>query len=866
MTPAPYHDSGEHLWEELDRIDRLVRAQTLRWRLTIGASKPEHLWGMVHVTDDEVDAYLRTAFRPGDRLPAELEPALAPHWEEARRRRGQIRARQAATPSEVPLRLDRLRAAFGLSELELDVVLVCLLPELDARYRRLYGYLQDDVSQAAPSVELVLEVLQPLAPGPVRRAALEGGGRLRRHDLVVLPDGQRDDRPLAARPVRLDDRVAAWLLGDDAPDARLQGVLSGPADPAAWEQLPAEPELVASLQALADRLKQRDRNGEDAPVLLFNGPAGIGRLTAARALCAAAGIPLLVAGLGPALRAADPFERIVNLCLREAALQDAALYWAGCEALLEAAPPPHDWEGLVDAIEDASPLMFLAAARPWHPVGRLQARPLVRFDFQPPGYRLRRRLWERSLPDAAAFVEPAPPTELAERLANDFQLNHGQLRDALAAAAALAARRDPLDPRLRPEDLWDGCRQQSGQRLDGFARRVEPTTVLTFEDLVLPQPSRRQLDELRSRIRQRWRVHSDLGFERRLRHGQGLVVMFTGASGTGKTMAAELLAREQGVDLYKVDLAAVVSKYVGETEKNLSQLFADAEGANAILFFDEADALFGKRGEVHDARDRWANIEVNYLLQRIEDYSRPRHPGLQPEPEHRRGLPAPHPRDRRLPLPRRPGPPAHLAGHVPRRPPPPARRGAEAAGRPLPPRRRQHPQHRGRRRLPRPGRHQRRPGRFTCAIWPCPPPASTRSSARPSPPASSARSCTAGWPRTSCRPGRPPAAVQCHEGARPHRRTAGGPLPGGTGATASSARPALPGSAGRCDRPCPPGRTGAARGREPAAPGRHGGAAGGGALPRRLMPAGRGSPGDGGSGRGRPGRPAGGWSAGRPAR
>src|SRR6185503_7836390 len=140
-------------------------------------------------------------------------------------------------------------------------------------------------------------------------------------------------------------------------------------------------------------------------------------------------------------------------------------------------------------------------------------------------------------------------------------------------------------------------------------------------DLVMPGPNRLQLVELRSRIRHRSRVYNGLGFEQRVAMGKGMIALFTGSSGTGKTMAAELLAREQGVDLYKVDLSAVVSKYVGETEKNLSRVFAEAEDVNAILFFDEADALFGKRGEVKEAQDRWANMEVNYLLQRVEEYS-----------------------------------------------------------------------------------------------------------------------------------------------------------------------------------------------------------------------------------------------------
>ena len=150
---------------------------------------------------------------------------------------------------------------------------------------------------------------------------------------------------------------------------------------------------------------------------------------------------------------------------------------------------------------------------------------------------------------------------------------------------------------------------------------VEPRPELSFSDLILPPANQRQLTELRNRIRYRSDVLSGAGFEQRLTLGKGLITLFTGTSGTGKTMAAQLLAGEQGVDLYKIDMSAVVSKYVGETEKNLSRVFAEAEDSNAIIFFDEADALFGKRGKVEEARDRWANMEVNYLLQRVEEYA-----------------------------------------------------------------------------------------------------------------------------------------------------------------------------------------------------------------------------------------------------
>ena len=265
---------------------------------------------------------------------------------------------------------------------------------------------------------------------------------------------------------------------------------------------------------------------------------------------------------------------------------------------------------------------MLASQTTWDPVGRFRTCDFLRHEFPVPLYPVRLRLWDHHLPDDSALsLDKETRAGLIQRLANGFQLTEGQIEDAIATARHLARQRDPDHHLLTSDDLYEGCRRQSGRRLISFARRVEPRPEISFSDLVLPPANQQQLLELRNRIRYRSDVLSGAGFEQRLTLGKGLITLFTGTSGTGKTMAAQLLAGEQGVDLYKIDMSAVVSKYVGETEKNLSRVFAEAEDSNAIIFFDEADALFGKRGKVEEARDRWANMEVNYLLQRVEEYA-----------------------------------------------------------------------------------------------------------------------------------------------------------------------------------------------------------------------------------------------------
>jgi AAA+ superfamily predicted ATPase len=656
-----YRSSEDHLWDELRRIDYLVRGQVARWRLMIAQVKPERLWGMIHVTEAEVETYLHSVFTPPQALSYELDRALEPFRAMAAEIARRIAQSCAMTSPGVELRLERLKKLFHLSNLERDALLVCLLPELDGRYRRLFGYLQDDATRTRPSVELVMQILGPVASRPlVTRGPFQAGSQLLAHHLVTVAGG---DEPLPVRSVRAEDRIVNYLLSGDGLDGRLVGVVDDTQVRVSWDDLTTDPERVERLRAWvawwryrrwkagagvarrAGKVRRREDLAADferlrrlktwAPwwrhqrrkvsagaVWLLHGPSGNGQLAAARALCTAIETPLLVVDTGRALRAAAGWELVVDLCIREASLRGAALYWSGCQALLQADQPPHRWEHLVNQAERFSGLIFLESSTDWEPSGRFRQRLFLRLDFPPPNYDLRRRLWQKHLPPADSFAPPPPDrAQLVEALTNAFQMTEGQVHDAVAASHSLAVARDPDLPLLLVDDLYEGSRRQSNQRLMTFARRIVPRTTLGFDDLILPPANKLQIEELRQRIRLRSRVVSGLGFENRMTMGKGFVALFTGSSGTGKTMAAELLAHEQGVELFKVDLSAVVSKWVGETEKNLSIVFTEAESSSAVLLFDECEALFSKRGEVKEARDRWANLEASYLLQRIEEYS-----------------------------------------------------------------------------------------------------------------------------------------------------------------------------------------------------------------------------------------------------
>jgi SpoVK/Ycf46/Vps4 family AAA+-type ATPase len=256
---------------------------------------------------------------------------------------------------------------------------------------------------------------------------------------------------------------------------------------------------------------------------------------------------------------------------------------------------------------------ILFGDRPWSPRGLLKKSRLLDVRFAVPDDGERRNLWEA----ASRGFQLAGDVDLGA-IASKFRLTQGQIQDALAAAQGRVSLLSPGSGLITSRDLDAACRAQSSEKLSTLARKIEPRHL--WNDIVLPEEVLGQLREICQRVVYRHRVLSDWGFGAKLSLGKGVNALFAGPSGTGKTMATEIIASELGLDLYKIDLSGVVSKYIGETERNLDRVFSAAEDANAILFFDEADALFGKRSEVRDSHDRYANIEISYLLQKMEEY------------------------------------------------------------------------------------------------------------------------------------------------------------------------------------------------------------------------------------------------------
>lgn len=483
----------------------------------------------------------------------------------------------ALTPALVVL-AQRLQ----LSEFERDVLLLCAAMELDTRIAALCARAQGDAAKPYPTFALALALFDHPAWD-----AMSPERPLRYWQ--ILDVHQSATQPLVASALRADERIVSYLKGANYLDDRIAPLVGTLADPGV--------EPPPSQQACVETIVQHLQAG-DAPLveLLGSDPASK-RLVAVHVadalnlrVCriAADAIPQ-----GPA-----ELEALARLWQRECALLPLALYIDAFDV---------DRAGAVGAAIQRAlgvfrGLVFFDVREPWPRV----ARETVPVDVAKPMPAEQRALWLAALGDEHATT--------AARVAVHFDFDAATIVRTAGLSLALANG----DAGRLPAVVWAQCIAHARPVLDQLAQPVE--TKATWDDLALPDAEKSLLRQIADQVEHRGTVYDDYGFRARMNRGLGISVLFAGESGTGKTMAAEVIANALGLLLYRIDLSAVVNKYIGETEKNLRRLFDAAECGGAILLFDEADALFGKRGEVKDSHDRYSNIEVNYLLQRMEAF------------------------------------------------------------------------------------------------------------------------------------------------------------------------------------------------------------------------------------------------------
>ncbi len=596
----------DYLLLEFERIHLLLWGAVLRLRSQLPSSSELPGFG---ISDEEIDRFMCSSNTPAinehDRVQKHLREETI-HLESKIAER-----RQKAESKHQIIRTERFRTLFQLNPFEQEAFLLCCLPEIDTQYEKVFAYLQDDLTKKYVNIDLLLNVLCCEKSQKLQaRASFMPDAPLLAHMLVELSDdNSRPPHSFLGKVVKPDTKIVNYLLCQDKPDPNLHPYR----EPDFSGKPKKHPVYLDSVKRQIERLISDTSELTDPGNFLFHGPAGTGKRSAAKMLSRALGKSMIIIDTRP-LSALDnkAFRSIINRILREALVENASVYFSLFEMLLQEDKKYLCRQLYLEQTRYSVPVIL--SIRSPAQISQLQRfGPITHIEFAYPRPDLRVRYWQHTLGDQAAISD----IQIVE-LAQNYQLTAEQIENAVHIATHTARLQGREKPSITVADLQAACRLQSIHKLGEFAQKID--SGLNWSQLILPAEQKSLLLELCTNLRFRTKVFKEWGFERNHANTMAISVLFTGPSGTGKTTAAAILAKQLGLDIYRIDLSGIVSKYIGETEKNLAKIFKEAESSNVILFFDECDALFGKRTEVRDAHDRYANIETSYLLQKMDEY------------------------------------------------------------------------------------------------------------------------------------------------------------------------------------------------------------------------------------------------------
>lgn len=496
---------------------------------------------------------------------------------------------EAARALPATAALDTLVRVLGLSDFEKNVLLLCAGVELDSGLATLIASLHGAHTLILPSFGLALAVLPD-----AHWSALSPNAPLRYWRLVELLNEQL----ISKSPLKIDEQVLHFITGVQHLDERLSGIV---------EPVFADAALVPSHLEVANTILHNYSHHftpGTLPVIQLSGDNHPDKESIAAYVASSMGLHLYTISIYTIPSNARDLNELTRLWSREAALKACALFLD--YAALDSTDKMRV-QAVNSFIENIQGVVIISSAQ----AGPKVRKDRIMYDVSKPASHEQAVLWKECLGDPGSRLDGQ-----VNRIVSQFNLSTRTIR--AAGTAVLAQLPDGIDATQLLSVLWKTCCVHTRPRIDELAQRIEP--IAGWDDIVLPAMQKEILKEIAMQVKQRNKVYQEWGFASRSSRGLGISALFTGESGTGKTMASEVLARELELDLYRIDLSQVINKYVGETEKNLKQIFDAAEDGGAILLFDEADALFGKRSEVKDSHDRYANIEVSYLLQRMEAY------------------------------------------------------------------------------------------------------------------------------------------------------------------------------------------------------------------------------------------------------
>lgn len=596
----------QYLRNELRYINILLLNQVRRRSLANSTNQFDNFQGVV-ITEQEVVSILLSSLDSQDSLSTNGTNYLN-YTSISADAKNQIKD---DTKTDLSYSLNRLVTLFKLSEIERTCILLCLASEIDSRYSKVYGFLNDDITKKHLTVELALAIIvEDAKERIIARSYFDANSNIIKNRLLHIGDSQDNQIPIMQRALWIDERITAFLLDSSSTDRSLYG----------WCEV-YQPSATTKVYTCNDYYEEKirglikrcciDDNKTSYPILYFYGKNQC-KQTVSINISQKLNVPLLLVNIRQMLlQSPQRLESLWRLG-RESYLTGAMIHIDHISDLFDESRHSelNEW---INVLNHYSSLTIMCGKESWK--GKTPKQTFITIECENPDIAERVLYWQYSLQGTSHKLNNPD----IEELASTYCINQTQIVNAIKRASdQVCWDRNSSSP-ITKIDLQNACRYLATLNLKGLGRKVDEH--FKWKDIVLPAAQLDQLKELITHVKRSHSVYEQWGFRDKLPYGRGITALFNGSSGTGKTMAASIIAAELGLDLYKVDLSCVVSKYIGETEKNLTYIFDEAQNSSSVLFFDEADALFGKRSEVKDSRDRYANIETAFLLQKIEEYT-----------------------------------------------------------------------------------------------------------------------------------------------------------------------------------------------------------------------------------------------------
>lgn len=617
MNKKMFENSREHLSEELKLMELYIKRQIALMNLTGTAYNKFDEFSGMYISEDEIKHYLDHKGNTENPESIRQHKTVKSLSDEIARLRKHIKRCIDYTQENGPaLRLLELKRRFQLTETELDILVCCISPDIDIRFQRYFAYLQNDVSKKRPTVQLLSRMFLGEKDNVFQARSLFNK-ETSLFNKKLLNFKSNESIKESAFPVQMPvaaDSVTDFLLGMNHLDSSLQ-TIARLIDPEPMEMYAAY--YNHHLRIIKDLINLYEYHGKLPPTYI-GGPVGAGKTKLVDTFAGILNRKVLKVNYNALYTSQEDKGQILAAIERETYLHDCILHICFQHIDEEIDSVNRDRSKireLNDFLEgNQAEGVFITYTKSYNRVKEKIAGNLFSFYIPMPTVEERVEIWSCLLNCANLEDEE----DLISNLAVKFRFTPERIHAVLKSVAHLSTDSDDNQKVVELADIYRCCREESNQGLLAYSQKIKPH--YKWKDIILPTDTFAQLQEICSSIQNRRKVYGEWGFESKFSLGKGLNILFSGPPGIGKTMSAEIIANELGLDIYKIDLSCVVSKYIGETEKNLSKIFREAGTGNCILFFDEADALFGKRTEVRDSHDRYANIEINYLLQKMDDY------------------------------------------------------------------------------------------------------------------------------------------------------------------------------------------------------------------------------------------------------